>query len=341
MITPAGPGLARLGSVARPQLATLVLANQRCRGAHAPGGGRVKLDAHVHSVYSGHSSIKPLTKVVRESYNSVERVYRCARDRGMDLVAITDHDTIDGALTIAERPDVIVGCEVTGVFPGDGVRVHLGVLGITEVQFREIRQLRENVAELLPYLKQQRIFTSLNHVASRINGRITAAHIAALLPWIDGLEIRNGSRLSSQNRTATALAAAYRKVGVGGSDSHTARGIGRTWVEVPGAQDREQFLEGLKAGRCRVGGREGNYFTMASDICRIASGFYVDRMRLLVSSPADWRRHAVMAGGLLALPLIAVPLAVALGHFVLEDRFNRNLLFDLVARPSFRLPEAA
>jgi predicted metal-dependent phosphoesterase TrpH len=302
----------------------------------------LKLDAHVHTVYSGHSTIKPLARVMRESYNSVERVYTCARERGMDLVAITDHDTIDGALTIADRPDVVVGCEVTGIFPRDGVSVHLGVLGVTEAQFRDIQRLRGDVSELLPYLHEQRIFTSVNHIASRINGPITAAHIAALLPWVDGLEIRNGSRLSSQNRTAAALAAAHGKIGVGGSDSHTARGIGRTWVEVPGATSREQFLRGLKAGSGRVGGREGHYFTMASDICRMATGFYVDRLRMLVSSPGDWRRHAVLAGGLLALPLLAVPLAIALGHFILEDRFNRNLLVDLVARPSsLKVPEAA
>jgi predicted metal-dependent phosphoesterase TrpH len=301
----------------------------------------LKLDTHVHTTYSGHSTIKPLARVIRESYNSVERVYRIARERGMDLVAITDHDTIDGALTIADRPDVVVGCEVTGVFPSDGMRVHLGVLGVTESQFREIQRLRTDVRELLPYLRQERIFTSVNHIASRMNGLITASHIAALLPWVDGLEIRNGARPSSQNRTAGALASAHRKIGVAGSDSHTTRGIGRTWVEVPGAANREQFLEGLKAGRGRVGGREGHYFTMASDICRIATGFYVDRARRLVASPADWRRHAMLAGGLLALPLIAVPLAVALGHFILEDRFNRNLLVDLVARPALEFPEAA
>ena len=37
----------------------------------------------------------------------------------MDLVAITDHDVIEGALTIADRPDVIVGCEVTAIFPNE------------------------------------------------------------------------------------------------------------------------------------------------------------------------------------------------------------------------------
>jgi glycosyltransferase involved in cell wall biosynthesis len=96
----------------------------------------VKLDTHVHTVFSGKSTLKPLHHLLRESYNTVDDVYRLAKARGMDLVAITDHDAIDGALSIADRPDVIVGCEVTGVF-ADGVRVHLGVLGLSEAQHRD------------------------------------------------------------------------------------------------------------------------------------------------------------------------------------------------------------
>lgn len=301
----------------------------------------MKLDTHVHTVHSGQSTLRPLSRVLRESYNSVEGVYRRARARGMDLVAITDHDSIDGVLQIAHRPDVVIGCEVTAVFPRDTVRVHLGVLGLNELQHREIQRLRHDVADLLPYLREQRLFTSLNHVASRINGSITARHIAALLPWIDGLEVRNGSRLPSQNRTASALAVAYGKVGVAGSDSHTGRGIGRTWIEVPGATTREEFLGALRTGRATIGGTQGHYFTMASDICRILGSFYADRTRLVVASPGDWRRHAMLVGGALALPLVLIPLVVAAGHFVLEQRFNRDLLVDLVACPALRVPEAA
>src|SRR5262245_29982605 len=124
----------------------------------------MKLDTHVHSVYSGYSTIKPLDRLLRESYNSPEGVYRRAKARGMDLVAITDHDSIDGALTIADRPDVIVGCEVTAVFPEDGVRVHLGVLGINEVQHREMQRLRYDIRDLLRYLNREELFVSLNHV---------------------------------------------------------------------------------------------------------------------------------------------------------------------------------
>jgi predicted metal-dependent phosphoesterase TrpH len=212
----------------------------------------VKLDTHVHSVFSGRSSIGPLRRLMRESYNTPERVYHRAKARGMDLVTITDHDSIDGALTIADRPDVIVGCEVTGIFPGDGVRVHLGVLGLTEAQHREVQHLRHDVSELLPYLRRERVFVSLNHVASRINGRVTGTHIAAMLPWINGFEIINGSRMVIQNSTAGRLARAHGKVGVAGSDSHSTRGIGLTWIEAPHAHTRAQFLDELHAGRVQV-----------------------------------------------------------------------------------------
>jgi hypothetical protein len=178
-------------------------------------------------------------------------------------------------------------------------------------------------------------------VASRINGEITAPHIASLMPWVDAIEIINGSRLPSQNLTAECLADACRKIGVAGSDSHTRRGIGRTWVEAPAARSREDFLTELHAGRVRVGGRHGNFFTMASDMLRLATGFYLDRAHRLARSPLDWRGHAFVLAGLIGLPLVAIPVAGALGHFILEERFNRALLFDLVKRPAMRLPEAA
>jgi len=305
----------------------------------------LKLDAHVHTIFSGHTSLYPLSLIMKESYNTPEGVYRRAKARGMDLVAITDHDTIAGALTIADRPDVLVGCEVTATFPQDHVRVHLNVLDITEAQFAEIDRLRADVSELLPYLKAEGIFTSLNHVASRVNGQITASHIAALMPWIDALETRNGSRLELQNRTATALAEACGKIGIAGSDSHTGRGIGRTYLVAEQASTRAEFMRALRQGRVRVEGRHGHFFTMASDIVRLTTGFYEEKLINLYRHPLCWRKHVMILGAAIGLPLVSLPLVGAFLHFVLEERFNQALLFDLVRRPAGRtlrqLPEAA
>jgi hypothetical protein len=47
-----------------------------------------------------------------------------------------------------------------------------------------------------------------------------------------------------------------------------------------------------------------------------------------------WQAHVFVFGGILGLPLVALPLAGAYLHFVMEERFNRNLLYDLVRRPA-------
>lgn len=300
----------------------------------------MKLDSHVHTHHSGQTTIYPLSLVMRESYNTPEGVYRLAKARGMDLVTITDHDQVSGALSLAHYPDVIVGCEVTGEFPNDRVRVHLNVFGLNASQHVEIQRLRKDVLELLPYLRREGLFTSLNHVASGINGPLTAPHVAALLPWVDALETNNGSRLPVQNLTAQCLAEAAGKPGIAGSDAHTMRGIGRTWTEVPGARTRDEFMAGLWAGRSQIGGRQGSYFTLAGDMLRFAAGFYSERIGAVAREPWKWQTHAFVFGGILGMPLIALPLAGAYLHFVTEERFNRDLLFDLVRRPARPLAAA-
>lgn len=297
----------------------------------------MRLDTHVHSFHSGHSTIWPLHRLMRESHNTPELIYRRAKARGMDLVTITDHDQISGALSIAHLPDVIVGCEVTAHFIDDGVKVHLGVLGLNEAQFADINKIRHNITELMPYLRQQRLFVSLNHVASRVNKQVTAGHIAALMPWIDGLEVMNGSRLKSQNKTAFRLAKANGKALVGGSDSHTPRGIGDTWVEAKGVTSREEFLEALRARRVIAGGKHGHYFTMAEDILRIEAGFYAEHFGNFFKDPLSWRRQALVAGMIVGVPILPLPFVIAACHFGLEMRFNRSLLFDIGRRPALNV----
>lgn len=293
----------------------------------------MRLDTHVHTRHSGNTSIRPLRHIMRESYNTPDRVYEVAKSRGMQLVAITDHDQVSGALSLAGLPDVVVGSEVTAVFPEDGVRVHLNVFRLDREQHDTIQRLRHDIRALLPYLHRQGLFTSLNHVASGINGPLTAAHVAAILPWVDALEVRNGSRLDVQNRTAECLALASGKAMLGGSDSHTERGIGLTWTEVPGARTVDEFFDGLRRGEGVVGGRHGGHGTMASDIVRFAASLYREQALETLRRPVSLRTPAMLAASVAALPLLGTALATGALHFVHEQRFNRGLLFDLVSRP--------
>jgi len=293
----------------------------------------MRLDTHVHTHHSGNTSIRPLRRVMRESYNCPERVYDLAKARGMHLVTITDHDEVSGAVRMASRPDVVVGCEVTAVFPEDGVFVHVNVYGIDAAMHRHIQRLRHDIRQLLPFLAGQGVFTSLNHVASGVNGPLSGAHVAAILPWVDGLETRNGSRLAVTNRTAECLALAAGKAMLGGSDSHTERGIGSTWTEVPGATTVEEFFEGLRQRRSVVGGRHGGVDTMSSDIVRFAANLYREQAVDMCRAPFTRRTPALALGALVGLPLLGAALAAGLWHFVHEHRFNRDLLFDLLSQP--------
>jgi predicted metal-dependent phosphoesterase TrpH len=296
----------------------------------------MKLDAHVHTHYSGNTTIKYIDRIMKESYNTPERLYRLAKARGMDLVTITDHDQIEGVLTIADRDDVIIGCEITAIFPDDRVVCHIGVLGINEEQYRESQRLRSNALDLVRYLKEQEVFSTLNHLASLSAGRLKATHIFSLLPWVEALETRNGTRLPSQNRTAAALAHAHQKVMVAGSDSHTYRGIGRTYMVCDRARNREEFLHELRQGRVRVDGRQGGFFTLASDILRLTANFYADGIVKLIESPLEWQRQLMVVGSTLGLPLTIVGVVGALVHYIQDEQFNNDLLLDLVASPTAR-----
>jgi predicted metal-dependent phosphoesterase TrpH len=292
----------------------------------------LKLDAHVHTAFSKAISTGFVRKLLKESYSSPQSVYRRAKASGMDLVTITDHDSIDGALEIAHYPDVIIGCEVTAAFADDGVTVHIGVLDITEEQHREIEKLRHNIRELMPYLRQEGIFTILNHAASPIGGPITANHILALMPWVDGIETLNGAQLRSQNRTAASLAGACSKSAIAGSDSHTLSRIGQTYVEAD-AFDRNGFMSALRAGKARVAGDHCTYFTLASDIVRISAAFCKDGITSLFRNATGERDPLMALAILLGIPLTVISLAGAVVYLMSEERFNRSLLFDLISEP--------
>src|SRR5260370_42137597 len=60
-----------------------------------------------------------------------EEAYELAKRRGMDFVTITDHDTIDGCLELADRPDCFVSEELTARFAGEPQAGHVLCYGIT------------------------------------------------------------------------------------------------------------------------------------------------------------------------------------------------------------------
>ena len=77
-----------------------------------------RADLHCHSTASQVSKLGVQRALgLPECATPPEEVYSLAKRRGMDFVTITDHDTIDGVLEIADRPDVFVSEELTAQLP--------------------------------------------------------------------------------------------------------------------------------------------------------------------------------------------------------------------------------
>jgi len=225
----------------------------------------MKCDLHVHSAHSGTVPVAILRPFFLESYSAPADVYAVLRKRGMDLVTLTDHDSISGAEELRHHADFFVSEEVTCTMPS-GTQAHVGVYDLSERQHVEINRRRNELIRLIAYLSEQRLFFTVNHVFSSVTGRRDPDDFKWFAEYFPGVEGRNGQMLPSANRHASVFARRKGKVQVAGSDAHSLASVGSTFTEVPGARDKDEFFAGLRAGRGRMGGDAGCFWKLTRDI---------------------------------------------------------------------------
>ena len=160
----------------------------------------MRVDLHVHSKYSKRPAEWILQKLgCPESFTEPLKVYKIAKEKGMSLVTITDHNTIVGCLEIAHLPDVFIGEEVTTYFPQDRCKAHVLVYDINEGIHEEIQKVRESIFDLVSYLHANRIVHALAHPLFAVNDRLTIEHFEQFLLLFRNFEL-NGARHDDQNR---------------------------------------------------------------------------------------------------------------------------------------------
>ena len=302
----------------------------------------MRCDLHVHSRFSGRTTVPVLRHLIDESYSEPVEVYAEAKRRGMDLVTLTDHDTIGGALLLAGRPDTFVSEEVTCLL-GGGRELHLGVYDITEGQHEAIAARRRDAERLFAYLAEQAIPVSLNHPFSALTGERETADITLGLREVAMVEGRNGMLPPSTNRYAADAASSTGCSLVGGSDGHTLRSVARAYTVVRGARDRDSFLAGLRQGHTIPAGRSGTYAHFVADLTSIAAGAYRHAWRETVAGrPAPATVLALLAAAPL-LPLLPLVAAGILGHELAfgrhHDKLYRALRSGSVTRTPARLSQ--
>jgi len=292
---------------------------------------------HCHSLHSGRAKHLRFLRC-RDCYSRPLDVYRTAKRRGMDLLTITDHDSIDGCLELLDHlgdlPDFIMGEEVSATLPEFNHTVHVGVYGLNEVQHREIQRLRSNAQELVPYLRQQKLLFVLNHFFHDFGDAERVLDFTERMAELfDVFEVRNGSQERDHNTLIANLVEAFRQRGrlvgiIGGSDSHTLRRLGRTYTACPAAH-REDFLEAIRSGRSQVLGVHSNHLSLAADIYGVVLRYYPAVFSVGNGElPAALRVRNIFRS-ILAAPFLFVPYVSAARHSSIEharvNRFARML----------------
>jgi predicted metal-dependent phosphoesterase TrpH len=194
----------------------------------------VRLDLHNHTSFSADGGLTP------------GELLRAAKAHGLDCIAVTDHNTVRGALRafdLAEDdsslPRVIPGVEV---FTKDGE-----VIGLYVTQDipkgTPLKEAVDRIRELggLVYLPHP------YDVFRR--GAVSGSERESAAQWADIIEVCNGRALGPRAGAKSArLAARLGKPRAAGSDAHHEREVGRSYAVVSGLPTKETLAGLLSAG---------------------------------------------------------------------------------------------
>lgn len=191
----------------------------------------VRIDMHSHTHLSPDSNAQ-LKDIIR----AVER-------RGLDALAVTDHNRIGGALRLREIASflIVVGEEVM----------------TTEGEIIGLFMSEEIPAGLSPEETVARIHGQggvvyVPHPFDRIRrgSHLAGPALKRLLGQIDVVEVINSrTTLPWDNQRAERFCALHGLRRGAGSDAHLPREIGQAWVELPPFGSAKEFLASLAVGR--------------------------------------------------------------------------------------------
>lgn len=197
----------------------------------------MRLDLHCHTRHS------------RDSLMTYDALLRRMDRRGMDMVAITDHNTIAGALAFhARAPERILVGEEIKTTCGELIALFL------EDEVPPGLSPEETIARV----HAQGALVGASHPLDRLRGEaLGMENLELIRRKLDFLEVFNARMtFSNDNRLAREMAARWGLPGSAGSDAHAPSEVGRAYVDMPAFDGPQDFLDSLSLGQ--IGGRLSN-----------------------------------------------------------------------------------
>jgi hypothetical protein len=178
----------------------------------------IKAEFHCHSVYS------------KDSLVSLDGLVSTCHKKGIQRLAITDHNTIQGAL-VAQKLDpglIIVGEEIMTL------QGELLAFFVTEEIPSGLPTL-----DTIYRLRSQGAFISVSHPFDTLRaGHWELPNLVNIVPLIDAIEVFNSRCMDSKaNALAIDFANRYNLPGTVGSDSHTLGEVGKSSLTLPDFTD--------------------------------------------------------------------------------------------------------
>lgn len=169
------------------------------------------------------------TRASFDCLSNPEKLLRRARERGLDRIAITDHNALHVALEMAER-------HPSHIIPGEEVKTGEGI-DVIGLYLHTVIPKGTPALDTCRQIREQGGIVYLPHPYAGGKGG-GGAHVERLVPHIDVIEVFN-ARLHPGKLNAPAEDAA-RKHGLlrgAGSDAHTIGEIGGAGVTLPDHQN--------------------------------------------------------------------------------------------------------
>lgn len=190
----------------------------------------MRLDLHMHTAAS------------HDCLSDPDAVLEAARSRGVDRIAITDHDRIEAALDLHRRhPEAVI--------PGEEVKTAEGI-DVIGLYLSEGIPKGTPAEEVCRRVRDQGGVVYLPHPFASGKGG-GGRYAEELASRVDVIEVFNARLHPGRlNGPARELARRHGLPGGAGSDAHTVGEVGGAWVEVPRhANEPKAFLEALDRGR--------------------------------------------------------------------------------------------